>query len=192
MKILARTSALAALLASVASAALSHKGNHRTKGEFMKRLLAVGVVLGAMVVTVLAVLPLSAGANSDRRFVVAIRGNLNSDTDGSGTFTAGGAISTSGTFDAPFTATPINDRCSAIKGDWIFTAPDGSFTFHGSGRGCGNSPDDPHPVNDFTFKITAGTGAYASLAGRGSATGVVDFTDGTFTTIFDGRAKNSH
>jgi hypothetical protein len=192
MRILALTTALAALLASVASAALSHKGNHRTKGEFMKRLLAVGVVLGAMVVTVLAVLPLSAGANSDRRFVVAIRGNLNSDSDGSGTFAAGGAISTSGTFDVSYSATPINDRCSATKGEWIFTAPDGSFTLHLSARGCSNSPNDPHAVLDGTFKIPAGTGAYAGLAGRGSATGVVDFTDGTFTTLFDGRAKNSH
>ena len=192
MRILALTTALAARLASVASAALSHKPNHRTKGEFMKRLLAVGVVLAAMVVTALAVLPLSAGANSDRRFVVAIRGNLNSDTDGSGTFVAGGAISTSGTFDAPFTGTPINDRCLAITGDWIFTAPDGSFTFHGSGRGCATSRLDPRPVNDFTFKITAATGAYAGLAGRGSATGVADFTDGTFTTLFDGKAQHSH
>jgi parallel beta-helix repeat protein len=33
MRILALTTALAALLASVASAALSHRGNHRTKGE---------------------------------------------------------------------------------------------------------------------------------------------------------------
>jgi hypothetical protein len=158
----------------------------------MKRLLAIGVVLAAVTVTALAALPLSAGANSDKRFVLAIRGNLTSDTDGSGTFVVGGALRDSGTFDAPFTATPLRNNCFAITTDWTFTASDGSFTLHGSGRSCATSADDPRAVNDFTFKVTSGTGAYAGLAGRGSATGVVDFTDGTFTTLFEGTARGSH
>jgi hypothetical protein len=158
---------------------------------FMKRLLTAGAVLAAIVVTMLAALPLSAGAHSDRRFVIAVRGNLTSDTGGSGTFVAGGALRDSGTFDAPFTATELRNNCFAVDADWTFTAADGGFTIHGSGRSCATSPEDPRPINDFSFKITGGTGAYAGLAGRGSATGMVDFTDGTFTTVFDGNARGA-
>jgi hypothetical protein len=158
----------------------------------MKRLLAAGVVLAAVVVTVLAVLPLSAGANSEARFVLAIRGSLTSDTDGAGTFVVGGALSDSGTFDSPFTATPLRHNCFAVTSDWNFASSEGTFTIHGSGRSCASSPTDPRAINDFSFKITGGTGAYADLAGKGSATGVVDFTDGTFTTVFDGRVRDSH
>ena len=42
-------------------------------------------------------------------------------------------------------------------------------------------------------KVAAnGTGVYANLVGNGSATGESDFTDGTFTTVFEGRARDSH
>lgn len=158
----------------------------------MKRLFAVGFVLAAVVVTALAVLPLSAGANSDRRFVLAIRGALTGDTTGAGTFSVDGAISDSGTFDVPFTATPARHNCFALTADWTFTAPGGSFSFHGSGTSCSSSPSDPRAISDLTFKITHGTGVYAGLAGSGNATGETDFTDGTFTTMFEGRAKDSH
>ena len=158
----------------------------------MKRLLAVGVVLTAVIVTVLTVLPLSAGANSYRRFVLAIRGALTGPTTGAGTFSVDGAISDSGTFDVPFTATPARNNCFAITADWTFTAPGGSFTFHGSGTSCSSSPSDPRAISNFTFKVANGTGVYASLAGNGSATGESDFTDGTFTTVFEGRARDSH
>jgi hypothetical protein len=158
----------------------------------MKRLLAAGAVLAAVVVTALAVLPLSAGANSDRRFVLAIRGTLTGETSGAGTFSVAGAISDAGTFEVPFTAKPARNNCFAITADWTFTAPDGSFTFHGWGTSCSASPDDPRAISDFTFRITGGTGVYARLAGQGSAVGETDFTDGTVTTVFEGRAKNAH
>lgn len=156
----------------------------------MKRLLAAGAVLAAVVVTVLAVLPLSAGANSDRRFVLAIRGTLTGETSGAGSFSVDGAISDAGTFDGSFTAKPTRNNCFALAADWTFTAPGGSFTFHGWGTSCSSSPDDPRAITDVTFKITNGTGVYARLAGQGSAVGEADFTDGTFTTVFEGRAKS--
>jgi hypothetical protein len=159
----------------------------------MKRLLVVGAVLATVVVTALAALPLSAGANSDKRFVVAIRGNLTGDTSAAGTFAGDGAISGSGTIESSFTAKPTRNNCFAIKADWMFTAADGSFAFHGSGRSCSSSPEGPRAIGDFTFTITAGTGAYAGLVGKGTATGVTDFTDeGAVTTVFDGTARAAH
>ena len=158
----------------------------------MKRLLAVVAVLASVVIMALAALPLSAGANSDKRFVLAIRGNLTGDTTGAGTFSVDGAINDAGTFDVPFAATPAKNNCYAITADWTFTAPDGSFTFHGSGRSCSTSPTDARAISDFTFKLSNGTGAYAGIAGNGSAVGVTDFTDGTFTTVFEGRARGLH
>jgi hypothetical protein len=158
----------------------------------MKRLLAVAAVLAAVGVTASAALPLSAGANSDRRFVVAIRGDLTGDTTGAGSFVADGSISADGTFATTFAATQKPNNCFAVTADWTFTAADGSYTIHGAGRSCSSSPDDPRAISDFRFKITGGTGAYADLAGKGSATGVTDFDHGTFTTVFDGRARSAH
>lgn len=158
----------------------------------MKRLLAVGFVLAAVVVTALTVLPLSAGANSDRRFVLAIRGAFTGPTTGAGTFSVDGAISDSGTFEVPFTVTPTRHNCVAFTADWTFTASGGGFLFHGSGTSCSSSPSDPRAISDITFRATNGTGVYAGLAGSGNATGETDFTDGTFTTVFEGRASDSH
>jgi hypothetical protein len=158
----------------------------------MKRLLAVGVVLAAVVVTALAALPLSAGANSDKRLVLAIRGDFTGDTTASGTFSVAGAINTSGTADGSFTATPTRNNCFALTFVWYFTAPDGSFAFHGTGTACSSPPDGERGTSDLTFKITGGSGAYAGLAGRGSAVGETDFTDGTLTTVFDARARGLH
>jgi hypothetical protein len=158
----------------------------------MKRLLAVAAVLAAVGVTALAALPLTAGANSERRFVVAIRGDLTGDTSGAGSFAADGALSGDGTFTTTFAATQRPNNCFAVTADWTFTAADGSYTVHGVGRSCSASPDGPRAVADFSFRISGGTGAYAGLAGKGSATGVTDFDHGTFTTVFDGRARSAH
>lgn len=159
----------------------------------MKRLLAAGAVLAAVVITAFAALPLTAGAHSDKRFVVALRGNLTSDTSAAGTFAGDGAISGSGTIESTFTATPTRNNCFAIKADWTFTAADGSFAFHGSGRSCSSAPDGSRAIGDFSFTISGGTGAYAGLAGKGTATGVTDFDDeGAVTTVFDGTARAAH
>jgi hypothetical protein len=155
----------------------------------MKRLLAIGVVLAAVVVTALAALPLSAGANSDKRLVLAIHGNFTGDTTASGTFSVDGPVSTSGTADGTFTARPARNNCFALTFEWNFTAPQGGFSFHGTGTSCFASPADERAIADLTFKVTNGTGAYAGIAGKGSATGESDFSDGTFTTVFDARVR---
>jgi hypothetical protein len=159
----------------------------------MKRLLVVGAVLAAVVITAFAALPLTAGAHSDKRFVIAIRGNLTGDTNAAGTFAGDGGISGSGTLDSTFTAKPIRSDCFAINADWMFTAADGTFAFHGSGRSCSSSPGGPRAISDFKFTITGGTGAYAGLAGKGTATGVTDFEhEGAVTTVFDGTVRAAH
>ena len=155
----------------------------------MNRLHAAALALAVVALALLLLLPLGAGASSNKRFALAIRGTLDGDASGAGTFSADGAISDSGTFSALFTATPAGNNCYAIAADWTFTTPDGNFTFHGSGRSCSTSPNDARAISDFAFKITKGSGAYAGISGGGSAIGVTDFNDGTFTTVFDGKER---
>ena len=141
----------------------------------------------------LLALPVGAGANSDKRFVLAVRGAFTGDTTGAGTFSVAGALSDSGTFETSFTATPKGDTCLKINpAEWTFTAPNGSLTFQGSGLGCTPSPSDPRGIFDGSFKITSGSGIYAGLSGKGTETGESDFDDGTFTTVFDGKAHVGH
>src|SRR5256885_8906936 len=113
----------------------------------MKRYLGGAAALTAAVVMLLA-LPLGAGANSDKRFVLAIRGTFTGETTGAGTFSVGGAISDAGTFDVPFIVTPGRNNCSLITADWTFAASGGGFTFHGSGQSCSSSPNDPRAISD--------------------------------------------
>ena len=111
----------------------------------MKRYLACAVALIAAVV-VLVVLPLGAGASSDKRFVLGEQGT--------------------------------------------FTGSSGSVTMHGTGSSCIDGSN--RGIFDAKFTITGGTGTYANLSGKGSATGEIDLNDGTFTTVFDGTAHFAH
>lgn len=156
----------------------------------MRRFLVATVALTTATVMLLT-LPLGAGANSDKRVVLAVRGNFTGETTGAGTFSVAGALSDSGTFETSYTATPKGD-CFKVTAEWTFAASGGSFTFEGSGISCTSSPTDPRGIFDGSFKITSGSGIYADLSGKGSETGESDFDDGTFTTIFDGKARISH
>ena len=168
--------------------AIASRPSSERRANALRRFLLVAVALSTAGVMLLA-LPVGAGANSDKRFVLAVRGVFTGDSAGAGTFSVAGALSDSGSFDTTFTATPKGDNCLRINpAEWTFTTPNGSFTFKGSGLGCTPSPSDPRGIFDGSFKITSGSGIYADLSGKGSETGESDFDDGTFTTLFDGRA----
>jgi hypothetical protein len=151
----------------------------------MKRLLMLAIAVVAAGV-LLVVLPLGAGASSDKRFVLAIQGAFTGESTGEGTFSVAGAISDSGTVDVTFDVMPGRGDCIGVSGDETFTTPNGSFMFAFTGRACSPSPDDPRSIFDARFTITGGTGAYAGISGRGKVTGENDFTDFTFTSIYDG------
>ncbi len=157
----------------------------------MKRFLAVAIALAAAI-AILLLLPLGAGAGSDKRFVLGWRGSFTGPNTGAGTFTVGGALNASGTFEAAFTVAPAKGNCELITGDDTFTADDGTFSSHLTGLSCGSSPNDPRPTFDGRFQITGGKGAYAGLSGKGTITSLADFTDGTFTGVHDGTAHLDH
>jgi hypothetical protein len=156
----------------------------------MKRYLACAVALIAAVV-VLVVLPLGAGASSDKRFVLGEQGTFTGDTTGGGTFAVSGALSDSGTFDSTFIIGAQKQNCFDNPSiDWTFTGSSGSVTMHGTGSSCIDGSN--RGIFDAKFTITGGTGTYANLSGKGSATGEIDLNDGTFTTVFDGTAHFAH
>ena len=151
----------------------------------MKRLLTLATAALTVIVLTLA---LGAGASSDKRFLLSWRGSFTGPNSGAGTFAVGGALSDSGTFNATFTATPGKDNCAVVVGDETFTSASGAFSTHFSGLSCPASPNDPRAPFDGHFTITAGSGAYTGLSGKGTITSLGDFSDGTFTGVHDGTA----
>ena len=157
----------------------------------MKRLLTLAIAIVAAGV-LLVVLPLGAGASSSKRFVLAIQGTFTGPNSAAGTFSVAGALSDSGTVDVTYDVLPGKRNCLIVPGDETFTTPNGSFTFHFSGTSCSPNPTDPTSIFDASFEITGGTGAFAGLSGKGKVTGENDFTDNTFTSIYDGNAHFQH
>ena len=135
----------------------------------MKRYLAAAVALTAAVVMLL-VLPFGAGASSDKRFVLGFQGAFTGPNTAAGTFAVSGALSDSGTVDSSFTLGQQQQDCFDVpSADWTFTGSAGSFTMHGTGSSCIDGSN--RGIFDTKFTITGGTGTYAHLSGKGSATG---------------------
>lgn len=153
----------------------------------MKRYVTVATALAAVAI-VLLLLPLTAGAGSEKQFVLSWRGTFTGPTSGAGTFAVGGAINDAGTFAATFTSQEGKQNCEAIAGDDTFTGASGTVSMHFVGLSCASSPTDPRPPFDGRFNITGGTGAYAGISGGGTITSLADFSDGTFTGIHVGTA----
>jgi hypothetical protein len=161
----------------------------------MKRYLATAAVLASLTAMML-VLALSAGASSEKRFVLGLNGTFTSDTTAAGAFTVAGALSDSGTAALSFTVVSQRGNCYVLTGDNTFTALDGSFTLHVSGTNCFSSlpdPNDPRAIFDGRFVVASGTGAFRGLSGRGTLTGENDLGGaGTFTSVYDGTANLRH
>ncbi len=158
----------------------------------MKRYLVPGAAIAAAA-ALLLVLPLGAGANSTKRFVLGLNGVLTGDTTGSGTFTVAGALTDNGGAQSSFTVTSQKGNCANLAGDNTFTAADGTFTMHLSGTNCFSSaPNDPRAIFDGRFTITGGTGVFHGLLGSGTITGEDDVNAGTFTSIYDGNVGHGH
>ena len=154
----------------------------------MKGYATVATALAAVAIFLL-LLPLTAGAGSEKRFVLSWRGSFTGPASGGGAFAVGGAIDDAGTFAATFTEQAGKQGCDAVAGDDTFTGGSGTFSTHFVGLSCQSSPDDPRPPFDGRFTITGGTGAYAGISGGGTITSLADFSDGTFTGVHVGTAQ---
>lgn len=141
------------------------------------------LMFAVVVVTLLAV-SLSAGASSDQRLVLGMRGEWVPGTNaGTGTFIVAGALSDSGTF--TFTSPPSvpgKRNCIIASGDETATTSNGTFTIHVSGTSCGEVTS----FFDGSFEISNGTGAFAGLSAEGRATAVVKYP--SWTQTLDGKA----
>jgi len=93
----------------------------------------------------------------------------------SGTFVASGAIRDSGTVTSRAVLTPFgNQDDGRLEGTETFVGRLGTFTTEFSG--IAGPVGTPHVAGKGTFRIVAGTGAYAELRGQGTFLVVVDFS----------------
>lgn len=139
----------------------------------------------------MALVPLAASADDDKRVVIAERNHIVAFDPATGvgtqagTFHAAGAISDSGTATAPgFTVTPLGDGRARLEGDHILSSPQGTIVIH-SVATVFPFPS-PRVIAKGTWKVVSGTGAYAGAEGRGKVLAVGDFTTGTATIMRDG------
>jgi hypothetical protein len=105
-----------------------------------------------------------------------------------GTFVASGAVQDSGTATGVSTVTPFgNGTDGRLEGTVTLVGQLGTITQEFSG--IAGALGAPHVAARGTFRIVAGTGAYADLHGQGTFLTVADFSTNQAVRTDDGQAN---
>jgi hypothetical protein len=136
----------------------------------------------------LIVLPLASSASEQRRVMISERNQLSSPTTQVGTWVGAGAVNDAGTVVAEFTLTPMANK-ALLTGTHVLTSSNGTITIQTNAWVRPFPPPTPaRAMAEGTWKVTAGTGAYTGLQGRGKVYATADFTTGEITIVRDGSA----
>jgi hypothetical protein len=152
----------------------------------MRRLSSV-LGLAALLAALLALTPLGASAHDTKRVVISERMQFVPPNMQSGTFVATGAINDAGSAAATFTLAPTANDRQLLEGAHVLTGSGGTITIETRAYVHDSSPPSPprsHAVGHWW--ISAATGSYAGLAGRGEVIATADFTTGEITILRDG------
>jgi hypothetical protein len=154
----------------------------------MKAKLALAVA-GFAVAAALVAVPLTSASSVDTKLQIGASAHFTGPTSAAGTFVAAGAIRDSGTVTVTnISVEPLgNQDDGQITATAVYTGTLGTFTETISG--IVGPADNPHQAATGTFRIVAGTGAYAGTTGQGTFLAVADATTNQIVTTEDGQAN---
>jgi hypothetical protein len=137
-------------------------------------LLLVAATLAAA--SALVAVPLTAASSIDTKLQIGQSLHfLGGPGASAGTFVASGAIRDSGTVTSQAVLTPLGNQDDArLEGGETFVGRLGTFTTEFSG--IAGPVGAPHEAGRGTWRVVAGTGAYADLHAQGTFLVVVDFS----------------
>jgi hypothetical protein len=136
----------------------------------------------------LVALPLASSASDGQRLMISERNQLSGPTSQVGTWVGAGAVNDSGSAVAEFELTPMAGK-ALLTGTHVLTGANGTITIQT--RAWVRPfppPTPPRAMAEGTWKMIAGTGAYAGLEARGKVYATADFTTGEITILRDGSA----
>jgi hypothetical protein len=154
-----------------------------------KKRVTIACLLAAIAVT-FSIVPLAASHNRDQQLAIGVRVDFTSSTDAVGTFAACCVVTDSGSAQAVVTSfTPKPNNTAAFEATETLAGSKGDITL--ALRGTTGPLDSPVHIARGSWKVVAGTGAYANLKGRGTFTAVTDQVTGALTAINRGKARGA-
>jgi hypothetical protein len=144
-------------------------------------LIAVAITLALVAVTV----PLArASEANDNRLVIGIQLTFDSSKHARGSFAACCVVNHHGGAEA--TIQSLNETTGLFEATNTYTGANGTFTIQL--KGVTGPLSSPRHIARAHWTVTSGTGAYATLHGKGRLTAVTDGTNGSLTGVADGEA----